>query len=99
MFSEDHIRVIEKNREYYNNLQRNGTLRNISSVTVGEFQKVYNEAIGAQKFNTWCSACVIELIELVYINYEKFRENQRRQSMAVPDKEKVRTGRNARKNK
>lgn len=71
-FNDDHIRIVEKNRHYYTTLKQSGALNKLSSVIVDEFQRVYTEAIGGKKFPTWCAACIVELIELVYLNYDKY---------------------------
>jgi hypothetical protein len=76
-FTAEHKKIIKKNRPYYNGLLSSGTVRNISSVIVDEFQRVYTEAIGGKKFPTYCSACVLELIELVYRNYDQHETNTR----------------------
>lgn len=75
-FTKEHIRILEKNRPYYDGLVRNGTVRNMSSVIVDEFQKVYKEAIGNKKFAVWCDACIVELMKLVYINYDNFKKEE-----------------------
>jgi abortive infection bacteriophage resistance protein len=82
-FTKEHIKTLEKNKNYYETLKKSGALSKVNSSIVAELQTVYNEAIGGKKFPTWCAACVIELVELVYINYENFK-NERRKKIARP---------------
>jgi predicted transcriptional regulator len=77
-FTKEHIRILEKNKHYFESLQQSGTLTKISSVIVDEFKTVYKEAISEIKVNVYCSACIVELIELVYINYEKYLQDERK---------------------
>ena len=77
-FNPEHIRILEKNKSYYQSLQDNGTVSRLSSVIISEFQQVYKEAINDLTFHIWCKSCVVELIELCYINYYKFLENEAR---------------------
>lgn len=77
-FTDEHKRIIEKNRHYFESLQESGTLTKISSVIIDEFKTVYKEAISDRKINAYCSACVVELIELVYINYDKYLKDERK---------------------
>lgn len=82
-FTEDHARIIEKNKHYYENLKRNGTITKMSSVTRDEFIKVYNEAISERRFNVGCAACLVELIELIYSNYEQYNRSERKPEQAT----------------
>ena len=75
-FTAEHLAILERYRPYYDGLKSNGTLTKISSVVVGEFQRIYNEEVGKRKFSIWWAACVVELIELVYINLEKYGAKQ-----------------------
>lgn len=75
-FTKEHTRILIKNRHYYESLKKNGTVSKISSVTLEEFARIYKEAINNKPITLWCSACVIELIELLYINYDKFLQEE-----------------------
>lgn len=75
-FTKEQIEFLEKNRAYYDGLVRNGTLRNISSVTINAFKKLYKDAIANRDFAVWCDACVVELITLCYRNYETFQKEE-----------------------
>lgn len=77
-FTKEHKIILEKNRHYIESLQKTGTLTKISSVIIDEFAKVYKEAVSERRLNVWCTSCIIELIELVYINYDKFLKDERK---------------------
>lgn len=76
IFNDVHKQILDKNRPYYTTLQSNGTLNKCSSVIIDEFVSVYKEAISNRKISLWCPACIIELIEDCYKNYDKFLANE-----------------------
>lgn len=75
-FTPEHIRILKKNRVYYETLKASGSITRLSSVITDELQKVYSEAVRDYRFNKWCSSCVVDLIESVYLNYDKYLQSK-----------------------
>lgn len=83
--SKEQIRILEKNKHYYESLKSNGTLNKISSVTIQEFATIYNDVYNTE-VSIWCMACVVEIIEVLYINYEQHAKPTNKQGKKVPGK-------------
>lgn len=82
-FTAEHIRIIEKNKGYYDQLVANGTVPRLSSVIIDEFILVHKEAISGQRFPLWCRSCMIELIESIYKHYAQYLQDEQRRGERI----------------
>lgn len=76
-FTEEQLYILNKNKGYYNKLKYSGALRRINSSIILEFRDVYESAgISTTKVNIGCAACIVEMIELLYLNYDKYLKDR-----------------------
>lgn len=68
-FTEEHSAILEKNMENWNTLSTSGFMRNLDRPVFNALQKVYNEAVGPERFTHWCGACVSEMVQRLYSQY------------------------------
>ena len=69
-FTPEHIEILEKHREHWDTLTGAGYMRNLDNPVKQELQRVFNEAVGPQRFTLWCNDCVVDMVRLLYTNYE-----------------------------
>ncbi|TWF38841.1 hypothetical protein FHW36_10664 [Chitinophaga polysaccharea] len=70
-FTPEHIEILEKHREHWLTLTTAGYMRNLDEPVKRELQRVFNEAVGPQRFTLWCNDCVVDLVRLLYTNYDQ----------------------------
>ncbi|GEP95552.1 hypothetical protein [Chitinophaga cymbidii] len=77
-FTEEHIPVMEQHRHHWTGLRDVQVMRNLDRPVIDSLQKIYNEAVGPQRFTPWCSECVADLVRLLYTQFEKWEGQQQK---------------------
>lgn len=72
-FTSAHIAILERHEHHWIGLRDVGVMQNLDAAVIDELQQVYNEALGPEQFSGWCKDCVIDLVRLVYVNFEQWR--------------------------
>lgn len=69
-FNSEQVAILEKHRHHWESLQKLGFTKNLDKTIFEDLQGIYNDVIGKQHFSPWCSACVAELIRMLYTVFE-----------------------------
>lgn len=74
--TEQHIEILERHKHYWDSLNVAGFMRNLDRSVFDELQTVHNEALTITHFSAWCGECVADMVRIIYVNYEKWKEQQ-----------------------
>lgn len=90
-FKEEHNEILEKHKHLYDCLMEAGFMRNTDPNDFNELQQVFNEAISPERFTHWCAACVYDMVNRLYKNWEEWK-NAQETEVTEPNKRRKRNG-------
>lgn len=68
-FTTEHQEILELHKGHFISLRDAGFMRNIDTSVFNQLLGIYHQAIAVDFFNSWCQACVADMVYRLYTSY------------------------------